>query len=72
MYCFFCATFAINRRVVENCANNMSENGLYTSRDKRIGVQLPKATPLATIQLVKEHIDSYPRIESQYCKHDLE
>ena len=48
----------------------MIKNVLYTGRDKRIGVQLPKATPLATIQLVKEHIDSFPTIESHYCRRD--
>lgn len=48
----------------------MSGNGLYIGRDKRIGVLPPNATPLETIQLVKEHIDSFPRIESHYCRRD--
>lgn len=67
---FFCGTFSISHRVVENCARNMSGNGLYIGRDKRIGVQPPNTTPLETIQLVKEHIDSFPRIESHYCRRD--
>uniref|UniRef100_A0A6P7GN78 Uncharacterized protein LOC114344462 n=1 Tax=Diabrotica virgifera virgifera TaxID=50390 RepID=A0A6P7GN78_DIAVI len=67
---FFCGTFAISHRVVENCANGMSANGLYIGRDKRIGVKPPNVTPSDTIQLVKDHIDSFPRIESHYCRRD--
>lgn len=48
----------------------MSGNGLYIGHHKRIGVQPPNATPLQIIQFVKEHIDSFPRIESHYCRRD--
>lgn len=67
---FFCATFAISHRVIETCLQNISSTGLYTGYDKRKDTMPANATPLQAQRLVREHIDSYPTMESHYCRRD--
>lgn len=67
---FFCATFAISHRVIENCAHNMSDSGLYIGDDKRKNTRPPNTTSDEAKRFVKEHIDSFPRVESHYCRRD--
>lgn len=67
---FFCKTFAISHRVVETCMSNTSDNGLYVGYDKRKDTKPHNATKVDVVSLVKEHIDSFPRVESHYCRRD--
>lgn len=49
---------------------NVSCSGMYIGHDKRKDIRPHNATSEANITLVKEHIDSFPRVESHYCRRD--
>nr|CAH7729952.1 unnamed protein product [Callosobruchus chinensis] len=67
---FFCKTFAISHRVVETCMKNISSSGMYIGYDKRKDTKPHNLTDEGTALLVHEHIDSFPRVESHYCRKD--
>lgn len=67
---FFCSTFAVSHRVIETCAKMMSETGLFTGYDKRKDSRPPNSTPDEAKNLVLDHINLFPKIESHYCRRD--
>ena len=67
---FFCATFSITHRVIEKCFESISETGLFVGYDKRTDSKPYNKTEEKSEQLVKEHINSFARIESHYCRRD--
>ncbi|CAH2009717.1 unnamed protein product [Acanthoscelides obtectus] len=48
----------------------MSSTGLFIGHDKRIDSKPHNITPIAIKQQVMSHIDSFPKIESHYCRRD--
>lgn len=67
---FLCSTLSISHRVVEICMKRVSECGTYIGHDGRSGKKPPNLTLEVNINYVKEHIDSFPRVESHYCRKD--
>ncbi|XP_072376507.1 uncharacterized protein [Diabrotica undecimpunctata] len=67
---FFCKTFNISHRVIETCMKNVGNTHTYTGFDKRKGKRPHNVTKEQDVLLVKEHIDSFPRVESHYCRRD--
>lgn len=67
---FFCATFSISHRVVETCMINIGNNGLFIGDDKRKNHKASNATSQSDLNLVKNHINSFPKVESHYCRRD--
>lgn len=67
---FFCKTLAISHRVIETCMKNISNSGMYTGYDKRRDTKPYNSTNEEAVSLVREHIDSFPRVESHYCRRD--
>ncbi|CAH1992646.1 unnamed protein product [Acanthoscelides obtectus] len=48
----------------------MSSTGLFIGHDKRIDSKPHNITPIAIKQQVMSYIDSFPKIESHYCRRD--
>jgi len=67
---FFLATFCISHRVIGTCMNSIGLNGLFVGKDKRINHNALNKTSTTKIDFVKEHINSFPRVESHYCRKD--
>lgn len=69
---FFCATFSISHRVVEICMKKVSKTGVYVGHDGRSEINLKRynSTSDDIKNHVKMHIDSFPRVESHYCRKD--
>nr|CAI5820916.1 unnamed protein product [Callosobruchus analis] len=66
----FCKTFAISHRVVETCVKSISSTSTYIGYDKRKDTKPHNVTDEVTALLVREHIDSFPRVGSHYCRQD--
>ena len=67
---FFCGTFAVSHRVIETTSKSFSDTGLFVGYDKRIDTHPPNSTSDEVKALVKQHINSFPRVESHYCRRD--
>lgn len=65
---FLCNTLSISHRIVDTLT--VSSTGNYSSHDKRAGKKPVNATSASSIAAVKSHIDSFPRMESHYCRRD--
>jgi len=68
---FFCTTFSISHRVVNLCIKNIGDNGLFVGKDNRTNHKALNKTPISALNLVKEHINSFPKVESHYCRRDF-
>lgn len=67
---FLCATLSISHRVLEVCMRDVLESGIFMGQHKNKGRKPPNSTEESAVELVKVHIDSFPRIESHYCRKD--
>lgn len=67
---FFCSTFAISHHLIQSVMENVGFGGVYVSHDKRIGFRPFNATPQESVAFVKKHIESFPVVESHYCRKD--
>lgn len=50
--------------------NNIGLNGLFVGKDKRTNHHAMNKTSTTSTHLVKEHINSFPKVESHYCRKD--
>lgn len=50
--------------------NSIGLNGLFIGKDKRTSHNALNKTSTTNIDFVKEHINSFPRVESHYCRKD--
>lgn len=65
---FFLKTLSISHGPVENALSNRGDSGMYQNQDKR-GSHTPKnKTPDTVLNAIKEHIESFPVMESHYCR----
>ena len=63
----FMQVFDINQSHIETALKNRRKSGLVKNKP----AQTPaNKTPDAVVKLVKDHIDSYPRVCSHYCRRD--
>ncbi|CAG9830745.1 unnamed protein product [Diabrotica balteata] len=67
---FFTAMFVISRKVVEKCVKEIMNKGIFVGCDKIKNSKPHNATAEIQRQQVKDHINSFPRIESHYCRRD--
>lgn len=67
---FFLGTFNISHKIVSLALKGQSASGAYHGVDGRIGRPAPNITPARDVAHVKKHIDSFPRMESHYCRRD--
>ncbi|CAG9838458.1 unnamed protein product [Diabrotica balteata] len=65
---FFLKTLCISHGPVDHALKGKNQNGLFNMKDKR-GKHAPyNKTPDILVQKVKEHIESFPTMESHYCR----
>lgn len=67
---FFCKTLAVSRDTVQKAFSNVGVAGNYVGKDKRKGRQAKNKLDEERKNLVKDHINSFPRIEPHYCRKD--
>jgi len=67
---FFCLTLHIKFSVIKLAMKNCNEAGMFVGVDGRLGRMPPNKTSDKIIREVKNHIQSFPKIESHYCCHD--
>lgn len=67
---FFCSVFVITFRIIDLALSKKSSSGVFIGFDGRKGRPAPNATKAEVVNHVKKHIDSFPRIESHYCRKD--
>lgn len=67
---FLCSTLSISHRVLEVCMRDVSESGIYMGQHNSKGRKPPNSTKDINVELVKSHIDSFPIVESHYCRKD--
>ncbi|KAJ8049014.1 hypothetical protein HOLleu_01555 [Holothuria leucospilota] len=68
---FFCRTLAISTSVVQTALKNMGPVGNFVlAKNNRKGKNAPNKLDERRIEVVKEHINSFPRIEPHYCRKD--
>ncbi|XP_039297599.1 uncharacterized protein LOC120354460 [Nilaparvata lugens] len=65
---FFCATLSISFPVIDSALKNKGEGGSYQGCDKRIGKLPANSTPQSEKNHVLAHINSFPAMESHYCR----
>lgn len=65
---FFCSVFQISFQIIDLALKHCSSSGIYVGTDGRIGRPAPNATSEDRVRHVKKHIDSFPRMESHYCR----
>lgn len=65
---FFLKTLSISHGPVENALAGINENGLFMQPDKRGKKVPPNKTDPAVMEKVKAHIESFPTMESHYCR----
>lgn len=46
------------------------DNGLFVGKDNRTNHKAIYKTSISAFNLVKKHINSFPKDKSHYCKHD--
>jgi len=49
---------------------NIRDNGLFVGKDNRTNRKSLNKTPISALNLVKEYINSFPKVESHYCRRD--
>lgn len=67
---FFCKTLDISLRTVQAFMHNRKAAGILSCvEDDRRGKHTPQnKTPEWQLQLIRQHINTYPRMESHYCR----
>ncbi|XP_072377503.1 uncharacterized protein [Diabrotica undecimpunctata] len=68
---FLCKTLAISHRSIDDLHTLLSATGNYIGVDGRTGKKPANNTYDHSIAQVKAHIDSFPRMESHYCRRDM-
>lgn len=64
---FILKLFQISKSIIEIMLSHKAPSGLYVGIDNRIG-NCGRKTKLTAVEHVKKHIDSFPRMESHYCR----
>lgn len=67
---FFTSTLAISNGPIETAVKNINEVGSFGGNDKRGKKIPPNKTSEESIKDIKDHIESFPKIESHYCRKD--
>ncbi|ESO96736.1 hypothetical protein LOTGIDRAFT_176551 [Lottia gigantea] len=67
---FFTKTLSISHSTVTNALNSKGVTGTYIGTDKRINKAAPNRIPENSITVIKDHMNSFPRIEPHYCRKD--
>lgn len=67
---FFCLTLSISYPVVDLAMKNRNDEGMYTGIDGRTGRTPPNKTSIEDITEIKKHINSFPKMQSHYCRRD--
>lgn len=67
---FFMATLCICVDVISDALNKMDSLGIYTGDDQRGKKVPPNKIKEDEIEFVKQHIESFPVVESHYCRKD--
>ncbi|XP_030747603.1 uncharacterized protein LOC115876055 isoform X2 [Sitophilus oryzae] len=65
---FFCTTFAISKKIVNDALFFKSVNGSYLGKDKRKGKPAHNATSKAKVQAVRRFLADFPKVPSHYCR----
>ncbi|KAI4455584.1 dna-directed rna polymerases i ii and iii subunit rpabc2 [Holotrichia oblita] len=65
---FFLGTLCISHGPVDNAIAGVNNNGLFNAVDKRGRNTPSNKTPDQDIQRIKNHIESFPTMESHYCR----
>lgn len=63
-------TLCISVDAITEAVSNIDSLGFYDKNDRRGVKSPPNKTKAEEVKLVKEHIDSFPVIESHYCRKD--
>lgn len=50
--------------------NNIGPSGLFVGKDKRTNHHALNKILTTDVELVKQHINSFPKVESHYCRKD--
>lgn len=66
---FFCGTLAISQKTIYNAFKMRNENANTPSRSGQ-GKHPKKRLTEVEVKYVKDHINSFPRVESHYCRAD--
>ena len=64
---FFCKTFAVSKKKVYT-AMALKIHGVFRGSDMRGKHEPVNKTPADTLQFVRSHIESFPKVESHYCR----
>ncbi|XP_047986390.1 uncharacterized protein LOC125226450 isoform X2 [Leguminivora glycinivorella] len=67
---FFMATLCISVDVITDAVNKKDSLGLYAGDDQRGKKSPPNKTKREDVQQVKNHIESFPVMDSHYCRKD--
>lgn len=67
---FLTNLFQISTQIIELALKKTSSSGVFLEKDGRKGRPAPNATKSEAVEHVKRHIDSFPRMESHYCRKD--
>ncbi|CAG9773465.1 unnamed protein product [Ceutorhynchus assimilis] len=66
---FFCKTLSISNSPILHACGNKGDGGEYDRQKDKTGKHRPgNKTPEAVIKTVKEHIESFPAVESHYTR----
>ncbi|KAI4465998.1 dna-directed rna polymerases i ii and iii subunit rpabc2 [Holotrichia oblita] len=65
---FFLGTLSISHDPIDNAIAGVNNNGLFNAVDKRGRKTPSNKTPDQDIQRIKNHIESFPTMESHYCR----
>lgn len=67
---FFTSTLCISNRPIETAIKNINENGSFQGSDSRGKTKPANKTSEDKVNEVKEHIESFPKKDSHYCRKD--
>ncbi|XP_063636108.1 uncharacterized protein LOC134806715 [Cydia splendana] len=67
---FFQATLCISVDVISDAVNKKDSLGLYVEDDKRGKKSPPNKTKIEDVKRVQDHIESFPVMDSYYCRKD--
>ncbi len=65
---FFCGTFGISKRIIDDTLAHSNETGVYIGRDKRKGRPASNATPDSQVKKIKKFLAEFPKVPSHYCR----
>jgi len=67
---FYMKTLSISSKRIRRAMKEKGNTNVFDGSDKRSGKVPKNKTSDAQIQNVRRHIDSFPRLESHYCRRD--